>query len=159
MNWIDLGILAAFIISIVLGVSRGFVREAFSLAAWLTASLCARLWAPKLALLLPDSIESIGIRLAISSVILFILTFVVGNMIGRLLKQAVNSSGLGSVDHLLGALFGSARAVIILLLVVIVIDWLGWFEKTLTWQTSKGLPYFLALEDWFLNFVKIKLAF
>ncbi len=159
MNWIDLSILAVFFASIAVGVSRGFIREAFSLAAWMMAVLCSRLLAPKLAFLLPSSMESLTLRLAVASVILFILTLVVGNMVGRLLKQAIASSGLGFLDRLLGVIFGSARAVIIILLAVIVIHWLGWFEKTTAWQASRGVPYFLTLEEWFLNFEKIKVVF
>ncbi len=156
MSWIDLGIFAVFAVSIAISISRGFIREAFSLAAWMLAVVCSRLLAPKLAGLFPGSIESLAARLAVASAVLFILTLMVGNMIGRLAQQLLKSTGLSAVDRFLGVLFGAVRAMIIVLLAVIVLHWLGWFEKTQAWQTSRGLPYFLALEDWFLNLVKIR---
>ncbi|MGH8518232.1 MAG: CvpA family protein, partial [Panacagrimonas sp.] len=49
MNWADYGILAIVILSILIGLLRGFTREIFGLGTWILAILLAILFGPDVA--------------------------------------------------------------------------------------------------------------
>lgn len=48
MNWADWAIIGIFSLSCVIGLIRGFVREALSLVIWISAVLVARLFGGQL---------------------------------------------------------------------------------------------------------------
>lgn len=120
MNWVDLAVLAVVVISALLGLMRGFVREALGLAAWVAAAVAAvygfhtaqpivRNWVgdPNLA----DPLAFGGVFL----IVLIVLSFV-AHAIGTLVRGSV----LGGLDRSLGAVFGVARGAILVVAAYIV---------------------------------------
>ncbi|NTV95053.1 MAG: CvpA family protein [Thiobacillus sp.] len=116
VDWIALAILAG---SLIMGLIRGFVREAFSLAAWILAFLAARLFSPALAAHVPG-IEQEGLRQAAAIVLIFIGVLVAAQIIAAVLAKLVKLAGLGGFDRMLGMLFGLARASVVLVALTLV---------------------------------------
>ena len=58
MNWADLAILGILLVSSLISIKRGFVKEALSLAGWAAAFIIAFLFYRSLATLFVNSIES-----------------------------------------------------------------------------------------------------
>jgi len=115
MTWLDYAILAVLAISIGWGVYRGLVHEVMSLAGWVIAFLAANLFAAPLSETLPQSISRPEAprpgRLHGA-----VHRHAGGDDSGDL--SAVQNSGgdgLGNLDRLLGALFGLARGLVIVL--------------------------------------------
>jgi membrane protein required for colicin V production len=115
VDWVALVILAS---SLIMGLMRGFVREAFSLAAWVLAFLAARLFSPAVATLMPGLGQE-GVRQAVAIVVVFVAVLILAQLLGAALAKLMRVAGLGGVDRMLGMLFGFGRAVVILILLTL----------------------------------------
>jgi membrane protein required for colicin V production len=115
VTWLDYAILAGFAVSIAWGAWRGLVREVISIAAWVLAFLGANYFGSPLAEVMPNSVPTPELRLLIAFVIVFVVILAVCTLAGQFLRKLVKVAGLGELDHVLGGVFGVARALLILL--------------------------------------------
>lgn len=113
MTWIDYALVAVIAVSVLLGVLRGFAREALSLLVWVAAFALSLHYTPVLSDLLPDSISKPWLRVALGFVLLFLATLLVGGLLVYVLARAVHKSGLGGPDRLLGLGFGLVRGLLV----------------------------------------------
>jgi membrane protein required for colicin V production len=104
--------------SVLLSLMRGFVKEAMSLLAWVVSFVLARTFTPDLAPLLPSDIPSEGLRLVAAFLGIFLASWLMMTIIRITLSQFVEAIGLGSLDKLLGALFGALRGGLIVMVLV-----------------------------------------
>ncbi len=118
MNGLDWIIVAIIVVSGAISVIRGFVKEAISLATWVLAFWIAAVFAGKLALLLPPSLEGETLRWAVAAVSLFMATLLVGGLTNFLVATLVEKTGLSGTDRALGVAFGVLRGVVIVALVL-----------------------------------------
>jgi len=113
MTWLDYAVIGVFAVSLAVGALRGLVREVLSILGWVIAFLAANLLAGPLGPLMPQAIPSPELRVAAAFVAVFIASLIVTALVGLLLSKIVKAAGLGGVDRALGALFGVARGVLI----------------------------------------------
>jgi membrane protein required for colicin V production len=137
MSALDLAIAAVIVLSVAWGVWRGLTRELMSLAGWVIAFIVANTFAGQLGDLLPASLAREEVRVLIAFLVVFIAALVAATMAGMLLSKMFKAAGLSGVDRTLGALFGLARAVVILLACTIAIG-LTAFPKDAMWKASVG---------------------
>ncbi len=147
MNWVDWLILAVVVVSTLASLVRGFIAEAFSLAALVVAIVAAIVFTATLSHLLASLIESPMVRTVVAFAGLFIGTLVVGSIIGRLLRRLVHASGLGGIDRGLGLLFGAVRGVLIVVVVALGLALTPAMDSS-AWKESKLLPYLMAGVRW-----------
>lgn len=151
MTWLDYAILAGFVVSIAWGAWRGLVREVISVAAWVLAFLGANYFGSPLAGVMPESIPTPELRVLIAFVAVFIVILAVCTLLGQFLRKLVKVAGLGELDHVLGGMFGVARALVILLAFAIVAG-LTAFPRQSAWRDSVSGPPMgraaLALRPW-----------
>lgn len=151
MTWLDYAILAGFVASIAWGAWRGLVREVISIAAWVLAFLGANYFGSPLSEVMPDSIPTPELRILIAFVAVFIVILAVCTLLGQFLRRLVKVAGLGELDHVLGGLFGVARALVILLAFAIVAG-LTALPRQPVWRDSVCGPPMgraaLALRPW-----------
>jgi membrane protein required for colicin V production len=114
MTWIDYAALGVTAISVLWGAWRGLVRETISLGAWVIAFLAANLLAGPAGDALPESLGRPELRVLLAFVGIFIITLAVCSIAGLLLSRLLKAAGLAGLDRMLGALFGVARALLIL---------------------------------------------
>ena len=155
LNWLDLTIVLIIVGSTGISLWRGFGREALSLLNFFMAFTIARLFSPQLSGLLMGSIENDSIRNVVAFVGLVIISLFVGGLITRLVSRLIQFSSLEVMDRILGAFFGAARGILIVLVVVGSVNWGGWFERTKTWESSNFLPTVLEVEMWSRQLVRI----
>lgn len=115
MTWLDYAVFGVLAASVVWGAWRGLVREVLSVLGWVIAFLAANLFAAPLGDELPRSIPTPELRLAAAFVAVFVASLVVTTLIGLLLSKLAKAAGLGGLDRVLGALFGTARGVLLVL--------------------------------------------
>ena len=115
MTWLDYAVVGVFAASLVVGAWRGLVREVLSILGWVIAFLAANLLAGPLGPVMPQAIPSPELRIAAAYVAVFVGALVVTALIGLLLSKIVKAAGLGGVDRMLGAIFGAARGLLIVL--------------------------------------------
>lgn len=128
-TFVDGIVAAVIVISAILAYSRGFVREALSIAGWIAAAVVAFLFAPAAQPLiaeipvvgefLSESCE-LGIIAAFAAV--FALALVIVSVFTPVFAGAVQRSALGGTDQVLGFLFGVARGVLLVLLAFLIYD-------------------------------------
>ncbi|GGB90483.1 hypothetical protein GCM10011352_15640 [Marinobacterium zhoushanense] len=147
MNWADWVILAIVVISSVLSLRRGFVREAVSLASWVLAFVVARLFATSLSVVLQDYIATPSLRLMAAFAILFIITLIVGALIGMLIGALVSATGLSATDRVLGIGFGAVRGALVVVVIVALLGMTPAVQDS-WWQDSSLIPHFVLMEGW-----------
>lgn len=141
LDWIFCAVL---LVSVLLGAWRGLVFEVLSLLSWLVALIAARFFAVDMALLLPMQGSSDGLRYAAGFVLVFVAVLLVGSLIAVVSKKLMTSVGLRPVDRVLGALFGSLRGGLLLLLATAVVHATP-LKSTVAWQESVGAGLAMAV--------------
>lgn len=144
MIWADWFILGVIAISTVLGAFRGFVREAFSLAAWVAALIVARVFSHAFATFLVPYIDTPSLRTGTAFVLLFVSTLVLCSVVAYLVQTVVKAAGLGWYDRMLGTVFGVLRGLIIVLVVLMVIA--PYVSRDTWWHKSRLAPVFMKYE-------------
>jgi membrane protein required for colicin V production len=152
MTVVDVVILFVIVFSAMFGLLRGFVREAISLAKWVLATWIAATFAPKMAMILPASIESEAVRQAISFASLFILVFIIGSIISFLIVTLVKKTGLTGPDRVFGLGFGVLRGVLIIIVFVIV-GGMTPLPQQPWWQQSRLLERFENMAIWLQDYI------
>ena len=120
MTLFDYLTLFVLVASVIISTTRGLVREVLSLASWVAAFVVANLYGEILAQWLPEAVPGALTRLIIAFVLLFIGTRLLMGLLILTCESLIKVSGLSFVDRSLGSLFGLARGMLIVLLVVIV---------------------------------------
>jgi membrane protein required for colicin V production len=113
--------IAAAVIAVSVGFSiwRGFVREVLALLSWIAAFWLARLFAAVVAGWLPASWSHQGLRIAIGFVAVMLVSLLVLSLMSMLVVRLVKVAGLTASDRMLGAVFGAARGVLIVVILVL----------------------------------------
>lgn len=146
MIWIDWVIVAVLVISALLGVMRGMLREAISLTTWVAALLLGRTFGPQIAEMLKPYLENELLRTALGYALTVLIIIMLGSIAGRIGKTLVNASGLGNFDRALGLLFGALRGVAILIILVAIAG-LTPMAKESVWRDSMLVPMLEDLRD------------
>ena len=147
MIWVDWLIIGIIGFSVLISVVRGFIKEALSLAIWIVAIIVASLFYVTTAPLLEGLIDTPSLRAAVAWLILFLIVLIMGAIINFLLGQLIEATGLSGTDRLLGAVFGTLRGVILIMVVVIFLPEILPVEQDNWWLESKLIPWFLRFED------------
>jgi membrane protein required for colicin V production len=143
----DIVIAVAIVISIVVGIFRGFVKEALSIVSLLVAAWAAMNFGEHAAALGENWIDSEGLQLWFGRILLFVVILAVGGLLGWGISRLVRLSILSGADRALGALFGFCRAAV-LLGVFVIGGQLASFDQDGWWQSSRLIPYGVVVADW-----------
>ena len=150
MSWFDLVIIVIIIISALISLVRGFVKESISLASWLVAGFIAFRYFAPLASLLEPYIESPTIQTGIAFSILFVCSLIVGAAVNFMASTMVAKTGLSGTDKSLGVVFGAARGVLIVTMLVLLAGLTPMPEET-WWQDSAMVENFTDIAIWFTD--------
>lgn len=150
MTPVDWAIVVVVAVSGLISLTRGFVKEALSLAVWVTAFLIARMFSANLATLLVEYIDANSVRWVISFVALFLATLAVGSMVTHLIVEVVRLTGLSGTDRVLGMIFGAIRGLVILVAVVYGLQY-TMVPQDSWWQESMIIPHLELVADWARN--------
>jgi membrane protein required for colicin V production len=120
MTWFDYAVLTIMAISVLIGIVRGFVRELIALMSWVVAFIVAQHFTSAVAPWLDRFITSPWLRTVIAFIGLLLASLLVMSLIAFLLSRIVKSSGLGLTDRILGAVFGVARGLAMVLIAVLI---------------------------------------
>ena len=120
MNWADITIICIILLSAVLSLFRGFVREVLSLVAWVVAFWAAMAFWGQVAVMLAPYIAIEFPRMVLSFLAILVGVLLVFGIINFIVGRLMASTGLSGPDRMLGALFGMLRgAAIVTVLVVL----------------------------------------
>jgi membrane protein required for colicin V production len=140
MTPVDYVILLLTLVSVAVGIFRGFTTEALSLATLLAAIALAWTFAGALEPSLGNWASSVEVRLWTARVIIFVIVLVIGGLVSWVARKLIRHSGLSGLDRTLGAGFGLLRAAVLLGLVVIVLQFAE-LDREAWWQEARLRPY------------------
>lgn len=152
MAWIDIAIIALIVLSAVLSLFRGFVKEALALASWLVALWVAMLFYVDLADVLSEWISEPSIQNIAAFVILFISVLLLGALVNYLASKLVVKTGLAGTDRMLGVVFGVARGAVIVAIMVLFAG-LTPMPQDSWWQNSQLIGYFQDFALWMRDYL------
>jgi len=148
MNGADYLFVAILLVSLGMGLLRGFVRESISLVVWLVGLWLAWHFAYVLYPYLGGALAAPGLREWVARVLMLGLVLVFGSAIGALASYLVTrAAGLAATDRMLGALFGVVRAVVIIGIFVLVGQGLQ-LEGEKWWKDSRLMPWAEHAASW-----------
>jgi membrane protein required for colicin V production len=150
VNWIDFVFIALILISGLISLYRGFVREVFSVVTWVVAIWVGIRFAGTVAVYLPAALSDETLRLGVAFAVLFILVLIAGGVIGIVMTRLVRGTGLTGTDRALGIVFGLLRGVLIVALLVFLASLTLAPEET-WWQESRLVPEFERIVGWLLD--------
>jgi len=119
MTLVDWMIAAVVGLSMLFGVVRGFVREVLSLAGWIAGIWLAIVYSVPAGNALPIDLGAAEARTAVAALAILLATLLASGLLAWLVGKMLAAVRLTGADRLLGALFGLARAVLVLLVVVL----------------------------------------
>ena len=138
----DLAILAVVVVSGLLALSRGFVREVFALATWLGAGLATLYGFPYLKSYPHQIIPIPWAADAATALGLFLAAFIVISLMSRPITGRVRKSDFRGLDRSLGFFFGLLRGVVLVSLAYLLMTWIWPAEEQPLWvREARALPY------------------
>ncbi|MDE2054422.1 MAG: CvpA family protein [Xanthomonadaceae bacterium] len=143
MNVADIVILAVLLVSILIGLMRGFVSEVLSLACWIAAFVVAWKFGETLGNWYGIWIHESVARLVAGYLTCFMGVLIAGALLGWFLRKLIRGSGLSGTDRTLGLLFGLARGVFAVALVVCLLCF-SQAPREQWWRQSQLIPSFIA---------------
>ena len=140
MTSVDSVILVLALLSVLIGVWRGFTTEALSLLTLLAAIGLAWLFAPGIEPQLGDWASAGEVRIWAARLIIFVVVLALGGLAQWLARKLVRHTGLSGIDRTLGAIFGFLRAAVVLGLAVLVLQFTE-LDQEPWWQDARLRPY------------------
>jgi membrane protein required for colicin V production len=124
LTLLDIVLLVVMLLSALLAMVRGFMREVLSIAAWAAAAILTLYAFPKLK---PVALQYVNNDLAASAIVIvgvFLGTLLVVSVITIKLSDMILDSRVGALDRTLGFLFGLARGLVIVVVAFLFFAWL-----------------------------------
>lgn len=136
MTEIDWIILALLLLSTLVGVARGVIREVLAIAGWVVGIVLALNFAGELAEKIP--LESIGFipRVIIAGVAIVVACLFAIGLLGTLMRKMMEVAELTFEDRVLGAVFGLVRGVVAVCAVVFVAGMIDSVQSSRMWRQS-----------------------
>lgn len=142
LSWLDWTLLAVLLLSVVVGLVRGFVFECLSLAGWVAAWFAAQWGAPLLAPHLPGS-AGYALNQGLAFAVTFMAALIIWSLLARLIRMLIHATPLSLPDRLLGAVFGLLRGSVLLLVVATVVAYTP-ASQSQGWHASQGVRWLNA---------------
>jgi membrane protein required for colicin V production len=152
VEYADYVVLGIVVISILVGLIRGFIEEAFSLLVWIAAFLVAFQYSGALAMQLESHIELPSARTSLAFAGVFLSVLLVGGLLTFLMGKLVEKTGLSGTDRLLGGVFGGIRGVF-LVLALMLFAGLTPVTQDPWWQQSRAIQSMMPLAEWAEQFL------
>ena len=143
---VDYIILAIILVSAIMGLVRGLLREAVAVITWFLAIVLAWLFASSLEPMLGGVLVGSPLRIWAARAIIFVGILLLGGAVSVILGHYVRVSMFAGMDKFLGFVFGLVRGVVIVGAFMIAIQALRMDEEP-RWKNSRLLPYAGAIAD------------
>ena len=124
ITWLDILLLGVMLVSGLLAMIRGFMREILSITAWAAAAVATLLLYPRL---LPIAKANISNDLVATGAVIggvFLITLLIVSIITVRISDMILDSRIGALDRTLGFLFGLGRGLIIVVVAFLFFAWL-----------------------------------
>jgi membrane protein required for colicin V production len=121
---LDIVLLVVMLISGLLAMIRGFMREVLSIAAWGVAALATLYAYSRLLPTVKQYVNSDIVAAAITVIGVFLITLLVISIVTVRISDMILDSRVGALDRTLGFMFGLGRGLIIMVVAYLFFAWL-----------------------------------
>lgn len=111
-------VLAIVGLSIVVSMMRGAVKEMLAIFGWVAAFYVAKTYSPLLAPLLPEDIPTEALKTLAAFLILLVAVLLINSFFSIAVSSLVRKVGLGWLNRFLGVIFGFAKGLLIICVLV-----------------------------------------
>ena len=149
ITFLDLILLVVMLISAMLAMIRGFMREILSIAAWAIAAIATIYSYAKLLPLAKSYFNNDIVAAAAVIGGVFLGTLLIVSVLTVRISDAILDSRVGALDRTLGFLFGLARGLLIVVVAFLFFDWLVPAKSQPIWvQDAKSKVVLQSTGDW-----------
>ena len=149
---LDVILIGVMLISAILAMIRGFMREILSIAAWVLAAVATLYSYSKL---LPYAKSYVNNDIVATAAVVagtFLLTLLVVSVVTVRFSDMVLDSRVGALDRTLGFLFGLARGLIIVVVAFLFFAWLVPTKTQPAWvANAKSKVVLQSTGDWLMS--------
>src|SRR4249920_3845563 len=121
---LDAIVIVVVLISAILAMVRGFVREFLSIASWAVAAAAGYFFYKPLVPLVQPYVDKQIVAVIISVAVIFFVALIVASYITMKISDFVIDSRVGAIDRALGFVFGAVRGLLLLVITFIFFNWL-----------------------------------
>jgi len=157
MSIVDIIIITILLISTLIGVFRGFIRELLSLLSWVLALYVAWIFAEMGATYLVPYLPQAPLRVVAAFTGIFIIVLILASIVSYVLYRLFAIAGISGLDRSLGLVFGIARGVVIVAILIIGSIYMD-FTSQPWWQGARLVSYFTLVTDFILTFLPAEIA-
>lgn len=151
VTYLDIGLAAIMLISALLAMVRGFVREVLSIASWALAAIATWYAFPRLLPIAQTQVSNELIAKAIVIAGVFLTVLVVVSLITIKISDAILDSKIGVLDRTLGFAFGLGRGLVIVVVAFAFFTWLVPGPNRPDWVTrAKSYALLEQTKDWLI---------
>lgn len=143
---VDYIILAIILISAVMGLVRGLLREAIAVITWFLAIVLAWSFGPSLEPHLGGILVGSPLRIWAARAIIFVGILLLGGAVAVIVSHYVRVSMFAGMDKFLGLVFGLIRGIVIVGAFTIAVQALR-MDEDASWKRSKLMPYATGVAD------------
>jgi membrane protein required for colicin V production len=137
LGWVDVAMIGIIAVSAIVGLVRGITFELLSLAGWFVAYFAGRWLEPFIAPHLPVGDAGSALNHGASFVSAFLVVLIVWSLLARGVSALIGATPLRPLDRLLGAVFGLARGLVVLLAAATVVAYTP-LAGSAAWRESAG---------------------
>ncbi len=172
-NWLDYTFLTIFLMSILIGMRRGLLKEVISIVTWIAAFFIACAFSTKLAAVFSSSsgvvastvsaaASKIGVdasgavptmMVGVSFVVLFVGTLIIGSVINSIMASVTSVPGIGLINLGLGGLFGFMRGYMVILIIMFLVQMTS-AAQAVSWSQSQFVQGFQPSVIWLGNIIQ-----
>ncbi|MDI6793598.1 MAG: CvpA family protein [bacterium] len=145
MHWLDIVFAAILAVNILIGLSKGIIRELFPLAGLILGILIAARSYEAGAIYLTPYLDSANWAKLISFTIILTLIFSIITLIGYLTFKLLHLLLLGWADRAGGAVFGAIKGIFIVCLIIILLAKFPFGQSARWLDQSLLVPHFLVI--------------
>ena len=130
---VDIAVIAITLISGLLALARGLVREVFSIVAWIGAIVLSLYLYPYVSPLFAGFIDNTKIADFVSGIIVFLIALLVLSLLAIAISSLVKGKKLNIIDRTLGLIFGLVRGLAIVSFLYLMVSIILFQEDQPTW--------------------------
>ncbi|MCW5773322.1 MAG: CvpA family protein [Rhodospirillaceae bacterium] len=159
MNWFDLAVLGVVLLSGLLAMARGFVKELLSLAGWIVAAIVTFIALPYLREPVRQFVKSHTIADIGTGIVIFLVVLVICGLATSWLTRRMPGGTFGFLDGILGLVFGLARGALLVSIAYVLLQVAFKEDNLPRWVTEARTREYLDQganlirrlnpEDWF----------
>ncbi len=147
----DIIVISVMLISGILAMVRGFLREVLSILSWVAAAGVTVYFYKQALPLVQTYISQEMAATAATVAILFLGTLLIASIITARISDLVLDSRIGALDRTMGFAFGLARGLLLMVVAFLFFNWLVPVKAQPVWVLdAKSRPTLQSIGDWLI---------